>query len=85
VNTVQVRPDCTLVILDEQGHPYAELRPGYEAALGPVLHLYRIGVHGDQPYLLTLRLPTVNALIRKLPIVMAAAKRLQVRAQNLAR
>jgi|1186.fasta_scaffold81221_2 hypothetical protein len=82
---IKVRPDCTLVILDDQGRPCVELRPGYEPALGPVIHIYRVGIHESQTHLLTLRLPAINTLVRRLPIALAAAKRLQAKAQNPAK
>jgi len=82
---IKVRSDCTLVILNDQGRPYAELSPGYEPALGPVLHVYRVGIHGYKTHLLTLRLPAIDALVQRLPIALAAAKRLQTKAQNPAK
>lgn len=68
--------DNTLVLLDEQGNPHVELRPYYTTGTGPAVQFYRVS--GDKPeYQFTLRLNAVNALVRRLPIVTAAARRLQ--------
>lgn len=81
---VKVRANCVLVILDERGQPYVEVRPVYNDGIGPAIALYRINPASDE-YLCTLRLPSVNALVRKLPIVLAAAKRLQAKAEKPAK
>lgn len=61
------------------GEPYIEVRPHYTADTGPVLELWR--VNGVEPtYLATLPLTLVGPLVRKLPIAVAAARRLRVRA-----
>jgi hypothetical protein len=81
---VKVRDNSALVILDDQGRPYIEARPYYTEGTGPAVEFYRVG--GAEPeYQFTLRLPSINALVRKLPIVLAAAKRLQARAEKPAK
>jgi hypothetical protein len=73
-----------LVLLDEQGNPHVELRPHYHEGTGPAVQFYRVnGV--DPEYQFTLRLNTVNALVRRLPIVVSAARRLQNGNRNTAR
>jgi hypothetical protein len=80
---VKVRGDA-LVLLDDQGKPHVEVRPYYHAGTGPALEFYRVG--GAMPeYQFTLRLNTINALVRKLPIVLSAARRLQNGAEKPAR
>jgi hypothetical protein len=74
---IRVRPDHVLELMDLEGAPYIEVRPGYTEMMGPVIHFYRVGISSQAEYLLTLRLPSVNELVRKLPIVIAAARRLQ--------
>jgi hypothetical protein len=65
-----------IVLLDAEGNPHVEVRPHYTAGTGPGISVYR--VNGVEPeYLFTLRSNTVNALVRKLPIVTTAARRLQ--------
>ena len=73
----RVRDNHVLVLLDDQGAPHIEIHPDYHQDTGPVLQFYRCGVSGDPAYLFTLRLPVVNALVRCLPPVISAAKRLQ--------
>lgn len=66
----------TLVLLDTQGNPHVEVRPYYTTGTGPAVQFYRVG--GAEPeYQFTLRLNTINMLVRRLPIVTAAARRLQ--------
>src|SRR3954449_11049641 len=80
---VRARPaDHALEILNEDGRVYLQVRPGYEEMLGPVVHLYHVGVHGTASYVTTIRLPVVSELVRKLPIVYAAAMRLQNKAPS---
>jgi hypothetical protein len=75
---VRVRAsDHALEILDEDGRVHLEVRPGYQERLGPLVELHRVGIHGTTSYMATLRLPVVSELVRKLPIVFAAARRLQ--------
>jgi hypothetical protein len=82
---VRVRDGNVLEVLRPDGVVIAEVRPGYEDALGPVIHIYRVGIHDSTERLLTLPIPTVSELVRKLPIVVAASRRLQVRAKNPAK
>jgi hypothetical protein len=82
---VRVQADCTLVLYDDDERPYAEVRPRFEPALGPVLDFYRIGLYAEPWHLLTLRLPSINELVRKLPIAIAAARRLQNLAEKPAK
>jgi hypothetical protein len=81
---VKVRGNSVLVILDERGRPYIEVRPTYNEGIGPAITLYRVNLAGHE-YMCTLRLPTVTAFIRKLPIVTAAALRLEAKAQKPAK
>jgi hypothetical protein len=74
---VRVRDDNVLEIYDTAGRLYLEVHPGYEEIMGPCIHLYRIGITTDPAILCTIRLPTVIELVRKLPVVIAAARRLQ--------
>ncbi len=82
---VRVRDGNVLEILRSDGVVFAEVRPGYEDLLGPVLHIYRIGLHDSAERVLTLPIPSVTELVRKLPIVIAAARRLQVKAKKPAK
>jgi hypothetical protein len=66
----------TLVLLDDQGKPHVELRPYYSAGTGPAVEFYRVSETAPE-YQFTLRLNTINELVRKLPIVLSAARRLQ--------
>jgi hypothetical protein len=75
---VYTRIGHVLVIrLDDK--PYLELRPAYTADTGPVLVLYRVNGPEDV-YLATLRVSVLRVLVRKLPIAMSAAMRLQAKA-----
>jgi len=74
---VRVRADCVLEVLDHAGNPYLEVHPGYEDRLGPCIHIKRVIIHGDVVHVATLRLASVSELVRKLPIPIAAARRLQ--------
>jgi hypothetical protein len=48
------------------------------------VEFYRVG--GSAPeYQFTLRLPSINELVRKLPIVLTAARRLEAKAQKPAK
>jgi hypothetical protein len=82
---VRVRDDNVLEVLHTDGTVLCEVRPGYEEILGPVIHIYRVGIHGSTERLLTLRLMSVSELVRKLPIVISAARRLQNGAKNPAK
>lgn len=68
--------DNTIVLLDDLGKPHIEVRPYYHEGVGPGIQFYRVSESAPE-YLFTLRLTTVNALVRKLPIVTTAARRLQ--------
>jgi hypothetical protein len=81
---VQMRGN-NIVLLDDQGKPYVEVRPYYHEGVGPAVEFRRVNVNGEAEYLFTLRLNTVNALVRKLPIVTTAAKRLQNEANKPAK
>ena len=72
-----MRANCVLEVLDHTGAPYLEVHPGYEDLLGPCIHVKRVIIHGEIEHLATLRLASVSELVRKLPIVIAAARRLQ--------
>jgi hypothetical protein len=74
---VRVRDDNVLEVLLTDGTVHLEVRPGYEERLGPVIHVHRVMIHNEPDHLFTLRLPVVTELVRKLPIVVAAARRLQ--------
>lgn len=76
--------NSTLVLLDEQGNPHVELRPYYTTGTGPAVQFYRVS-GADPEYQFTLRLNTVNALVRRLPIVTAAARRLSNEDRKAAR
>jgi hypothetical protein len=65
-----------LVLLDDLGRPYVEVRPYYTEGTGPAVEFYRVGVATSE-YQFTLRLNVLGALVRKLPIVTSAARRLQ--------
>lgn len=73
--SVRVKNNNTLVLMDADGYPHVEIRPCYTEATGAAIRLYR--VNGVEPeYLVTLRVTTVGAMVQKLPIVIAAARRL---------
>lgn len=77
-NRVLVTSDCTLVVIRDH-EPYVELRPHYMPRLGPTLTLYK--VNGLEPiYLCTLPVGVIGRLVQKLPITIAAARRLAARA-----
>jgi hypothetical protein len=79
-----MRHDSVLVLMDEQGKPHVEARPEYNEGIGPAISLWR--VNGVTPeHLVTLRMPSANALVRKLPLVVSAAMRLESRAKKSAR
>lgn len=80
----RIRGNATLVLLDDHSKPYVEVRPYYTPGTGPAVSIYRVG-GAEAEYLFTLRLPVVNELVRKLPIVTAAALRLQARAEKPAK
>lgn len=71
---IVVKNDNTLVImLDTQ--PYVELRPSYSRELGAHIEVYKV-LYSEPQYLFTLHLATVGPLVKKLPIVVSAARRL---------
>lgn len=74
---VRVRDDNVLEVLRTDGTVHIEVRPGYEELLGPCVHVYLVGIHATSSRLFTLRLASVTELVRKLPIVVVAARRLQ--------
>ena len=74
---VRVRDDNVLEVLRPDGTVHLEVRPGYEELLGPCIHVYLVGIHDSTARMFTLRIVSVTALVRKLPIVVAAARRLQ--------
>jgi len=74
---IRVRDSSVLEILDTTGRVYLEVHPGYEEILGPCIHVYHVGITTEKWLLCTLRLVSVTELVRKLPIVIAAARRLQ--------
>lgn len=75
----KVLSNNVLVLMDELGKPHIEVRPYYRPDVGPAIQFYRSGISDEHEsaYMFTLRLRTVQALVRKLPIVTAAALRLQ--------
>ena len=73
---VSVKGNDTLVLMDSDGYPHIEIRPTYNKGIGPAVQFYRIGITGDGEHLVTLRLVVVGAMVQKLPIVIAAARRL---------
>lgn len=79
-----MRHDGALILLDEQGKPLVEFRPSFYAGTGPVVTLWRVS-GPDPEYLATLRLPIARVIVRRLPLVIAAAMRLQARARNTAK
>lgn len=74
---VRVRDDNVLEVLRTDGTVHLEVRPGYEELLGPCIHVYLVGIHDSTTRMFTLRLASVTELVRKLPIVIAASRRLQ--------
>jgi hypothetical protein len=80
---VRVRGNSTLVLLSD-GKPHVEVRPAYNAGIGPAIVFYRVST-AEPEHLFTLRLASVTALVRKLPIVTAAALRLEAKAKKPAK
>lgn len=78
--SVRIRADYTMIVNDDQGKAYIHIVPKYTEGTGPVLEFHKVmgGSIGGlgTAYLMTLRMPAVNAIIRKLPVVMSAASRL---------
>jgi hypothetical protein len=71
---VRVREDWTLVVLDDKGKDWIEVRPSRHTTLGPVLDFYR--VNGPEPiHLVRFPIFSVRELIKYLPTAINAAHR----------
>lgn len=64
--------------------PYCRFKPGYNPEIGPYVALYRfVFTDGEQEeHLLTIGLDAVTSILTRLPLVVAAARRLQSRASR---
>ena len=72
---VSVKNNSKLVVMDEMGYPHIEIRPTHSEGIGPAIQFYR--VNGSEPeHLMTLRVAVVGPMVTKIPIVIAAARRL---------
>lgn len=70
--------DHTLVItLRGTDKPYCKIKPEYTQELGPHISIYRMLIDGSEERCLTLGSGAVSSILRWLPMVMSAARRLE--------
>lgn len=78
---ILVRDDWTLIVLDNQGKDWIEVRPVKAIGIGPALDMYR--VNGPEPVFLV-RFPifSIRELIKFLPSAINAAHRAKSEAET---
>lgn len=67
--------DHTLVIMQDE-HPLVRIRPGFNSMIGPHVTMYRVLGSGEEVHLVTFNVTQTRGILRWLPLVLNAARRL---------
>jgi hypothetical protein len=59
--------------------PYCVVKPAWNSGLGPHVSFYRITMDGEEEHVLTFGAGGVTSLVRWLPLVITAARRIGAR------